>query len=197
MSVSLQARRSASAATKPATYTGTLARSFVTSCAHQRAGSDRPQALHSTSDAEDSPANPSPPPRATASTPQPGSKSFQNSGAPSGGVARRSSKPPGPGAPSALTTGISGKILAFLGLGKEQIGAMRTTRDLYEECAAIWDLDRDFWQGGEFFLRSWACSCLTADSQTFCLLPRTLQNATCQILINRGSQSPTFTSPSC
>lgn len=151
MAFSLQARQGRLAISQVAQLNNhrVFARSLAISQRASQQGSDRPQAIKSTSDAQGTPANPSPPPRATASTPQPGSKSFQPSNPPKGGVARRNSKPPATGAPTSIFGKALQGVLSVMGLSPHRAAALGTTRDLYEECAAIWDLDRDFWQGGE------------------------------------------------
>ncbi|CAO1639204.1 unnamed protein product [Sympodiomycopsis kandeliae] len=126
-----------------------LSRSIATTARlEQQPGSDRPQALHNTADEHGKPANPSPPPRAAASTPQPGSSSHKSPDHPTkDSLTRRPPAPPYKGAPSSILQKVASGVASFFGLSPHRAAALGTTRDLYEECAAIWDIDRDFWQG--------------------------------------------------
>lgn len=118
---------------------------------HARTMATQPQqAIKPTRDeTTDKPANPSPPPRAAASTPQPGSRVFQQTTPKASMEARTPAIPPAPSAYSEVTKKLVKGVAWIMGYSSRTSTAIRVTSDLYDRCAAIWDLDQEFWQGGE------------------------------------------------
>ncbi|CAO1615019.1 unnamed protein product [Parajaminaea phylloscopi] len=117
--------------------------------AHVRSLATQPQqAIKSTTDANgQQPANPSPPPRAAASTPQPGAHAFQQTSPKAPQVERRPAKPPAPSAYNEVTRKLVRGVAWMMGYSSRGSTAIRVTSDLYDRCASIWDVDAEFWQG--------------------------------------------------
>ncbi|PWN25022.1 hypothetical protein BDZ90DRAFT_281998 [Jaminaea rosea] len=104
------------------------------------------QTVKPTSDSTGQPANPSPPPRAAASTPPPGAQAMRNSGA-EAPTHPRPAKPPHPSAYNEVTKKLVQGVAWMLGYNTQSSKAIRVTSDLYDRCAAVWDIERDFWAG--------------------------------------------------
>jgi len=94
-------------------------------------------------------ANPSPPPRAAASTPTPGSRPLAKAEDPTNKSARVPAAEHSVPVHSELKKKLVRMAAKLMGYNSRTTTAIRVTSDLYDRCAERWDLDKDFWQGGE------------------------------------------------